>query len=79
MKTTNEIAIARASDHALYVTFKRTGLVIYVDDSTEEEIVTMWNEKDAHALPPRDIEYLGGPDKEGDAKRFNPNSWKRKL
>ena len=79
MKTTNEITIARASDHALYVTFKRTGLVIYVDDSTDEEIVTMWNEKDAHSLPPGDIVYLGGPDEEGDAKRFTPNSWKRKL
>ena len=37
------IIIDRISDHECYITFKRTGLVISVDDATEEELVSMLN------------------------------------
>ena len=71
------IIIDRISDHECYITFKRTGLVISVDDATEEELVSMWNEKDAYALPPSNIEYAGGHDEDGYVERFKPNSWKK--
>tara|TARA_R100000808_G_C2152941_1_gene162748 strand:+ start:3859 stop:4146 length:288 start_codon:yes stop_codon:yes gene_type:complete len=73
------ITITRSSNNAAYITFKRTGLVIYVDDSTEEEIVSMWNEKDNNAFPPANLEYVAGHDEEGNAYRFKPNPWKKEA
>ena len=37
------ITIDKLEDNSAYIKFNRTGLIIYVDDSTEEELVTMWD------------------------------------
>tara|TARA_R110002020_G_scaffold14053_6_gene49918 strand:+ start:3032 stop:3199 length:168 start_codon:yes stop_codon:yes gene_type:complete len=39
----NDIIIDRRGPSVVYVTFTRTGLTLYLDDSTLEEIITLWN------------------------------------
>ena len=42
-----DIIIDRRSASVVYVTFVRTGLTLYLDDSTSEEIIDMWNAEDS--------------------------------
>ncbi len=57
--------------NALYITFKKTGLTVYMDDTTDENIIHLWNEKDAKALPPSEIYFTSGEE-----RTFTPHVWK---
>ena len=73
------IKIDRESDNTAYITFKRTGLVICVDDSTEEERIRLWNNNDEHALPPANLAFGAEWSGKKMNRFFRPHSWKKET
>ena len=73
------IKIDRESDNTAYITFKRTGLVICVDDSTEEEKIRLWNNNDEYALPPANLDYVAEWSGKKMSGFFRPHSWKKET
>ena len=60
--------------NSLSVTFKKTGLIVYVDATTDENIIHLWNSIDQKSLPPSNIYYTCGEEPE---KTYTPNLWKK--